>query len=218
MVSRDHLRLAGPPANGEDHPPDAVAERPVLDLVLTRARRGDPQAWARLYQDHFDALHRHATYLVGDPTIAEDLVQEVFARAVVSIARYDERSSFIGWLRGIASNVARMHWRSQSRRRSAYDRFEQSQVEIRSPADTPDEAHVQAKRAEALLAALDTLPANLREAFVLLDLQQRDADEVAAELGLSVGNLRVRASRARQRVREELRREGWLGQEQERSS
>lgn len=217
MVSRDHLRLAAPPNSGEPRARDEVKETPVVELVLTRARRGDPQAWARLYQDHFDALHRHATYLVGDPTAAEDLVQEVIARAVVSIARYDERSSFLGWLRGIASNVARMHWRSQSRRRSAYDRFEQAHGEARG-AETPDEAHVQAKRAEALLAALDTLPANLREAFVLLDLQQRDADEVAAELGLSVGNLRVRASRARARVREELRREGWLSQEQEQSS
>jgi RNA polymerase sigma-70 factor (ECF subfamily) len=212
MASRDHLRLADSPTSGEPRAQDAVPETPVLELVLTRARRGDPQAWARLYQDHFDALHRHATYLLGDPTAAEDLVQEVFARAVVSIARYDERSSFIGWLRGIASNVARMHWRSQSRRRSAYDRFEQAHGEICGAAATPDEAHVQTKRAEALLAALETLPANLREAFTLLDLQQRDADEVAAELGLSVGNLRVRASRARARVREELRRGGWLGE------
>lgn len=215
MVSRDHLRLAGTPDDGQAREgDDAATDHAVLDLVLTRARRGDPQAWARLYQDHFDAVHRHVTYLVGDPTVAEDLVQEVFARAVVSIARYDERSSFLGWLRGIASNVARMHWRSQSRRQSAYDRLEQWRSESKVAAEAPDEVHLQARRAEALLAALDTLPANLREAFVLLDLQQRDADEVAAELGLSVGNLRVRASRARMRVREALRRDGWLGQEE----
>lgn len=202
--------MGGSPS--QDDP--AASEAELLERLLSRARRGDTQAWARLYQAHFDAIHRHATYLVGDPSLGEDLVQDVFAQAMVSIARYDGRSSFLGWLRGITSNIARMHWRSQSRRRSAYDRLN------RSPTDRarslPDEAHVQAKQAEALLAALEILPANLREAFVLLDLQERDADEVAAELGLSVGNLRVRASRARGRVREILDRQGWLERRSER--
>lgn len=213
MVSRDHLRLAGARPSDAADEAESATDDGLMDLMLARARRKDPQAWARLYQDHFDALHRHATYLVGDPTVAEDLVQEVFARAVVGIDSYDARSSFLGWLRGIASNVARMHWRSQSRRRSAYDRLEQSTSERGKSPETPDEVHMQARRAEALLAALDTLPPNLREAFVLLDLQQREPKEVASELGLSVGNLHVRASRARARVREVLRRDGWISEE-----
>jgi RNA polymerase sigma-70 factor, ECF subfamily len=215
MLSPDHLRLASAPehAEGREGEPPAPPAAKVLDVVLARARRRDPQAWARLYQDHFEPLHRHATFLVGDATVAEDLVQEVFARALVSIDRFDGQSSFIGWLRGIASNIARMHWRSQSRRRSAHQRMQH--VEQLQGRAAPDEAHLQAKRAQALLAALETLPANLREAFVVLDLQQRDADEVARELGVSTGNLRVRASRARARVREVLRREGWIADEQE---
>jgi RNA polymerase sigma-70 factor (ECF subfamily) len=212
MRSRDHLRIAAEPSEAASAEEESGAK--VIGLALVRARQGDPRAWARLYQDHFDALHRHATYLVGDPAVAEDVVQEVFARAVVGIAGYDERSSFLAWLRGIASNVVRMHWRSQSRRRTAYDRLEQTLAESQGE-KAPDEAHLQAKRAEALLAALETLPANLREAYVLIDLQQRSPDEVATELGVSVGNLRVRASRARARIREELAREGWFSGEEQ---
>jgi RNA polymerase sigma-70 factor, ECF subfamily len=213
MTSFDHLRLASAPEPDRAEPiePD-VPGAELLDVVVARARRRDPQAWARLYQDHFEALHRHLTYLVSNATVAEDLVQEVFARALVSIDRFDGRSSFIGWLRGIASNTARMYWRSQSRQRSAHQRMEHG-VQPRGCA-APDEAHMQTKRAQALLAALETLPANLREAFVVLDLQERDADEAARELGLSVGNLRVRASRARARVREVLRHEGWITEHQ----
>ncbi len=221
MSPREHLRIAAPIEHDESAMQpvaDAASGSPredVQDLALARARRGDAQAWARLYHDHYDGLHRHVTYMVGNPTVAEDLVQEVFARAVVSVASYDGRSSFATWLRGIASNVIRMHWRSQSRRQSAYDRLEQTLDSVEARAKAPDDVHLQSTRANALLAALDSLPANLREAFVALELQQRPAEEVASELGISPGNLRVRASRARTRVRDELQRLGWLGREEQ---
>jgi RNA polymerase sigma-70 factor (ECF subfamily) len=61
-----------------------------------------------------------------------------------------------------------------------------------------------------LLAVLETLPETLREAFVLCDMQDMSTQEAAATLGLTPGNLRVRATRARARIREELVRLGWL--------
>ena len=60
------------------------------------------------------------------------------------------------------------------------------------------------RQADALAGALEQLPPNLREAFVLSDIRELGASEAAKILGISPGNLRVRASRARARLRDLL--------------
>lgn len=194
----------------DEAPPadDSEVDAPLAALV-ERARSGDMQAWARLYQDHWARLLRHVGYLTGDVTVAEDLVQETFAQALASLARFDARAPFFAWLRGIALNIVRKHWRTRGRRTRAYTRIE-AEASIAAPAGDPEGGHLSKLRAQTLLAVLDELPDHLREAFVLCDLRDMSADEAALELGISPGNLRVRATRARARIRVALTELGWL--------
>lgn len=189
---------------------DSGVERGLAaEGLVLRAQRGDLAAWSRLYQMHFDAIFRHVCYLTGDAVLSEDLVQEAFARAMTSAASYDGRSSFVTWLRGIALNVVRMHWR----RARTTDRVQGDLRRLQSVAPgagTPDQAHVQDRRMQVVYEILDTLPSNLREAFVLRELEGLPTAEAAEQLGISPGNLAVRATRARQRIRTELGRRGWL--------
>lgn len=201
------------PARG----PEPARENPPETgeaALVARARGGDIEAWSRLYQEHFDRVFRHVAYLTGDTQAAEDLVQETFARAFVGLPSFAGEGSLTGWLRGIAVNVVRKHWRSRYRGARAMDRLEQMSpgAAVGAEAD-PEDAHLRQRRAEVLLAVLDTLPAPLREAFVLCDLQEVPVQQAAAELGVSPGNLRVRATRARARIRGELARLGWLPRE-----
>jgi RNA polymerase sigma-70 factor (ECF subfamily) len=191
-----------------DHPPADVGADALLAALVERARAGDMHAWARLYQDHWARLLRHVGYLTGDVTVAEDLVQETFAQALASLARYDARAPFFAWLRGIALNVVRKHWRTRGRRTRAYTKIE-AQGGLATTSD-PEGGHLSKLRAQTLLAVLDDLPEHLREAFVLCDLRDMSTEEAAAELGISPGNLRVRATRARARIREALTELGWL--------
>ncbi len=203
------LHQLQPPARASG-PTEAGAEATELALV-ERARGGDVEAWARLYQEHFDRVFRYIAYLTGDTQAAEDFVQETFARAYVSLASFEGRAPLTGWLRGIAINIVRRHWRSRSRGDRALDRLElMSRDPVVGPDADPEGAHLRQRRAEVLLAVLEALPAQLREAFVLCDLQDMPAAQAAAELGVSQGNLRVRATRARARIRGELTRLGWL--------
>jgi len=188
--------------------PDADVDAPLAALV-ERARGGDMQAWARLYQDHWARLMRHVTYLTGDVNAAEDLVQETFAQALASLIRFDARAPFFAWLRGIALNIVRKHWRARGRRTRAYTRIE-AETSATPSADDPEGGHLSKLRAQTLLSVLDELPDHLREAFVLCDLRDMSADEAAEELGISPGNLRVRATRARARIRVALTELGWL--------
>ena len=190
----------------------ASTEATSTEALVTRAQRGDVQAWSRLYQEYFDAVFRHVCYLTGDPPLAEDLVQEAFARAMTSVSSYDGRASFVTWLRAIALNVVRMHWR----RARTTDRVQgdlERMHEVAPPAGTPEKQHVQDQRMQAIYEILGTLPGHLREAFVLRELEGLPTRDAAHQLGISPGNLAVRATRARQRIRTELARRGWLGQE-----
>ncbi len=180
----------------------------LLAALVERARAGDMHAWARLYQDHWARLLRHVAYLTGDATTAEDLVQETFAQALASLARYDARAPFFAWLRGIAVNVVRKHWRTRGRRNRAYTKVEATAGA--ATGDDPEGGHLSKLRAQTLLAVLDDLPEHLREAFVLCDLRDMSTEEAATELGISPGNLRVRATRARARIRVALTELGWL--------
>jgi RNA polymerase sigma-70 factor (ECF subfamily) len=207
-ATRPQLR---PIVGGAKNPPAPSATDVEAELV-ERARAGDLAAWARLYQDHFDAVFRHVCFLCGDPVVAEDLVQETFARAMTHVDRYDGRSAFLGWVRGIALNVTRMYWRRASTAARAHDHLEKIEDQARQHAGQfeQDRAHLREHRMQVLYEVLATLPARLREAFVLRELEGQSGEDVAALLGISVGNVAVRASRARARIRAQLKKRGML--------
>jgi len=191
---------------------DGSVEAHSTEALVTRAQRGDVEAWALLYEKHFQGVYRHICYLTGDPLLAEDLVQEAFARAMTSATGYDGRASFVTWLRGIALNVVRMHWR----RARITDRVQgdlRVLHKVAPAAGTPEQLHLQDERMQAIYEILATLPTHLREAFVLRELEGLPTREAAQQLGISAGNVAVRATRARQRIRKDLGRRGWLSQE-----
>lgn len=178
--------------------------------LIERARSGDVTAWAELYHQHFGRILKYVAYLVGDAHAAEDLVQETFARAWQGLARFEPYTPFVGWLRGISLNVVRKHWRSRQRGDLAMARLALMRQSEPAGGLDPESAHLQQRRAEVLLAVLETLPESLREAFVLCDMHEMSTVAAAAEVGVSPGNLRVRATRARAKIRSELVRLGWL--------
>ena len=197
--------------------PDAVVQpgRPSYDpqaepARVARASEGDLEAWSRLYHDHFDAVLTHVCYLVGDMVLAEDLVQDVFARAMTHVRSYDGRSTFLAWIRGIALNVVRMHWRRADTTARVHRDLE-AMSRLAEAAALPDQAHAQEQRMQMLYQVLEAVPMSLREAFILRELEGMPANEAAAQLGITTGNLAVRLTRARSRIRKELARRGWLG-------
>lgn len=202
-----------------DAPADAgVAPAPlgarVVEQLVQRAQAGEMAAWSRLYQDNFERIYRHVRTLTGDPQVSEELVQETFVQALLKISSFDGRSLFSTWLHGVAINVVRNHWRACKSTERAHARLELVHA-LPGEFDELGAAVQRKQRVRALYAAMEALPDQLRVAFVLRDLEGLSPEEAALRLDITPGNLSVRATRARQRIRKQLVAWGILPAEQE---
>ncbi|MEM9460631.1 MAG: RNA polymerase sigma factor [Myxococcota bacterium] len=180
------------------------------DTALQRlACADDPRARTELYRRHHARVVRYACYLVRDRDLAEEVAQETFVRALDSLSRFRGEASFATWLDRIALNVSR----EVRRKRKGHRRMQEVLAlrhELAETVSRLDQAHQDELRTRAMLAAIDTLPDSLREAFILRELLGFSPPEIAQRLGISKSNAAVRAHRARRVLAKTLRESGWL--------
>lgn len=168
------------------------------EALLSACGIGDTAALGELYERFHPVVYRVLSRLVG-ATCAEldDLVQATFIEVMRAAARYQRRSSVRSYVLGIASNIARHHHRSQHRRKCM-------EISLPPPGSSPCEPEQAASQREfmqRLLVALDDLPHDLREAFVMCDLEEVAGVDVARALGVREGTLWRRLHEARRALR-----------------
>jgi RNA polymerase sigma-70 factor (ECF subfamily) len=162
----------------------------MTDAQAIDASLAEPETFALLFDRHFDAIYGYAQRRVG-PDLADEVAAETFTRAFDQRRRYDtSREDARPWLLGIAANLLRRHWRSERRRLDAYAR---SVAAARGEASVPVGAE--------LVAALKSLPRREREPLLLLAWADLSYEQIALALGLPLGTVRSRISRARSRLR-----------------
>ena len=178
--------------------------RPLDDHELVaRARDGDADAFGSLVARHQQAAFRVAWLIARDPGEAEDAVQEAFVKAWRAMPRFRADAPFRPWILRIASNEARNRARS-TRRRDALALREAAAVGTGDAAPSPEAAALSRDEAETLTRALDRLPERDRLVIAyrwLLDLSEAETAEI---LGVRLGTVKSRLSRALRRLREEL--------------
>ncbi len=89
------------------------------DEIVGRVLAGSRQEYAGIVRRHEGLLYAYLRSRVVSEADAEDLVQEAFVEAFLSLDRYRPNTNFPAWLRSIARNLARNHFRTQARRRAA---------------------------------------------------------------------------------------------------
>ncbi|HKU40912.1 MAG TPA: sigma-70 family RNA polymerase sigma factor [Polyangiales bacterium] len=153
-------------------------------------------AIARAYDEHAPVIFRVLRRFGVSDAALDDAVQDVFLVACRRYAEFEGRSSTRTWLYGIARRVARDH-RLRSRR-GAHETHETDKLSASRDAASITEA---AEAARLLDTALDGMSEALREVYVLLELEELSAPEIATLLDLPLNTVYSRVRLARQAVR-----------------
>jgi RNA polymerase sigma-70 factor (ECF subfamily) len=162
------------------------------DAELLARSVEEPSLFAGLYERYGLAVRRYVARRIGSEA-AEDVAAEVFVRAFGSRARFRaERETALPWLLGVANNVIADHRRLERRRLVALERL---------LADAPGLVeHGEAGLAPELVAALGRLPAADRDTLLLVVWGGLTQEEAAVALGVPVGTVSSRITRARKRL------------------
>lgn len=155
----------------------------------------EPPSFGEVYEAHFAFVHRTVRQLGTDPSAIDDVVQEVFLVVHRKLRTFEGRAALKTWLYGIVRRIVRDHRRTRVRKpASPTDDFEL----FASPTRGPEEHSADAEAARILLRLLDELDDDRREVFVLTELEQLGAREIAEATGTNVNTVytRLRAARA----------------------
>lgn len=177
--------------------PGERTDQQLWDLAVG----GESRAFGELFERHHRAVHTFCFRRTASWDTAEELTSVVFLetwrrRQAVSL----ELDSMLPWLLGVATRVTRNRRRSTARYQAALGR-------VPRPPATPDHADDVAgriddeRRMARVLAAVETLPRRERDVLALCVFAELDYEAAAAALGIPVGTVRSRLSRARSRLR-----------------
>jgi RNA polymerase sigma-70 factor, ECF subfamily len=179
-----------------DGTPPGRAEEMVL---VERCRKGDLAAFEELYRQHAGRLYSVACRMVGNPSDAEDLLQEIFLSAHRKLDGFRGESALGTWLYRLATNHCLDYLRSRAARTNQVtDALEDDAGPFEAGAQTLADQTVAKMDLERALARL---PEGCRAAFVLHDVQGLEHKEVAQALGIAEGTSKSQVHKARLRLR-----------------
>ena len=159
-----------------------------------RTRADADRSFEQLYEGHREEVYRVALRALGNADDAEDVTQAAFVDAYRAILRGSRPRAPRAWLLAIAENVRRRRFRSALRR----PREEPLDVESAAATELVPE------HAEAVRRALDTLPPQQREVFLLRELSGLSYGEIAECVGSTTASVQMLLFRARRALRAEL--------------
>jgi len=177
------------------------AEQIQRDRLLRGAvLAGDERAWRTWYEETYDDLYAYVLWRCGgikDQT--EDVVQETWLTAVGRVRKFDpRRGSFLAWMRGIAANLLRNHFR-----RIRPDRRLQPLDEDPSATDSTEVQRIERERAQAVASTLAALPGRHETVLRAKYLDGATVQEIARSSGQTQKAVESLLTRARQSFREQ---------------
>jgi RNA polymerase sigma-70 factor (ECF subfamily) len=167
---------------------------------------GDEEAYARLVERHGPAVKKQMWNFSRDPLTAEELAQDVFVEAYLSLGTFRAEAPFRHWLSRIATLVGYKFWKKRDKARK--------QVSLSEAPDLPareGDARDPAAAAELLHDLLAELPPADRMAMTLMYLEKCNQEEIAERMGWTRVMVAVRLHRAKGRLRKLGEREPWKG-------
>lgn len=188
-------------------------DRSEEEQLVSRASRGDAQAFAELVRKYEKLVYNLSYQASGNADDAFDISQEVFIKVYRSLDKFRGDCRFFTWLYRITMNTVKDYIRSQKRKKtvslSEYDEEEDGPSATRDIPDETTEAdpeemtEIKEKR-RLVRQAIAQLSEDHRTILTLRDMEGYSYEEIAEMLELEIGTVKSRLNRARQAVKEYL--------------
>jgi len=190
-----------------------INQREVDAQLVERVQQGDQKAFELLVVKYERRVQRLLSRLVRDPAEIEDVTQEAFIKAYRALPQFRGESAFYTWLYRIAINTAKNYLAAKGRRPNTVGEFQNSDddgeffdaIDVVEDNNTPDALMHSRQVGEALNAAIDELPEDLRSAITLREIEGLSYEEIAEAMGCPIGTVRSRIFRAREAIATKLR-------------
>jgi RNA polymerase sigma-70 factor (ECF subfamily) len=182
---------------------EAEASADADDAAVVQLSRHEPEHFSVLFRRHAPHIQRYVVRRLGQDA-ADDIVAETFLLAFRQRDSYDQtRADARPWLYGIATNLIGRHRRAEIRLYRALARTGADPV-MEPFTDRVDDRVSASTASRRLATALARLPEKLRDTLLLVAWGDLSYEEVATALGVPVGTVRSRVSRARSKLRQAL--------------
>jgi len=175
--------------------------------LINRFKAGDISAFEEILLRHQDKIYNLCRRMLGNSHDAEDAAQDVFLKAYQNLNRFKPESSLHTWLFRIAVNTC-----IDYKRKPFFESLFKTSTEgdvfvIERPADSPspDRLYESKQIDDAIQLALSRLSAKLRVVIVLKEIEGLPYDKIAEVLDVSIGTVKSRISRAREELKEFLK-------------
>jgi RNA polymerase sigma-70 factor (ECF subfamily) len=160
---------------------------------------GDTGSFEELAMPLFARLYNFACWLTQDRVAAEDLVQETFMKALKGFSSFRQGTNFRAWIYRILRNTF-LTSQTGLKASVSLDSEDDAPPEP-STFETPESVLLAHFESETIQAALKELPVNFREIILLCDLEEMSYQEISLAIGVPIGTVMSRLSRARKAVR-----------------
>ena len=188
--------------------PDVASREAEL---IRRCAERDAEACATVVAEHQRMVFLLALHMLGDYEEARDLSQDVFLQVFRAIDRFRGQSTLRTWIYRIAVNQARNRQRWWRRRHggdqvSLDEHIQQhGELPVTDGTSDPDRALGRQQTAVRVWGALNALPFDQRTAVILREIDGMSYEEIAFSLGVAIGTVKSRLTRAREALRGQLR-------------
>jgi RNA polymerase sigma-70 factor, ECF subfamily len=183
-------------------------------LLLGRLVRRDEEAFNEIVRSYSDRVYNLILRLVGSPSEAEDIAQEVFVTVFKSIESYRGEAKLSTWILRIAANHSKNRIKYLARRRTsgqelrdgtdATEMADEGKAPVQAHFDSPDVVLEAAETEKIMQEAIANLDEEQRLLVVLRDVEELSYDEIVGITGLPEGTVKSRLHRARMALKDLL--------------
>lgn len=171
---------------------------------IAASLKGDGEAYRRLVVQYQNLIAGQMRRFSQDPVVLEELVQDVFVEAYLSLKSFRGEAPFLHWLRRLATRTGYRYWKAQARRREREAELPEHLPEL--PAEPA--ALTQYEAEELLFHLFEKLAPDDRLVLTLFYFDDCGTNEIAEQTGWSRAAVKVRLHRARNRLKVFLKEKG----------